>query len=132
MITFQIQLSAKTVKEALKMRADLLEAGISEGMISTPAPSIARAPSFSQAGGEKGPNEQAWIAKYGCGFRTSPKMVAMFGLQGTREETIGQMSALLESGKVVKTATGYQFGNGRNASANTSVELPPDDGGETF
>lgn len=116
MITFQIYLSASTVKEALKYRNELIAAGVKEDAISFPAPSVMRSAAPAA-------NKTASLAQLetmwrdlpdtgGKNFRCTPNMIAMFGLPNDREGQLRQMISLVESGLAIKTATGWQPSNG--------------------
>lgn len=133
MITFQIYLSASTVKEALKYRKELMDAGVKEDAISFPAPSVMRsaAPSVHKTA-SLAQLESVWRelpSNDGKGFRCTPNMVAMFGLPNDREGQLRQMISLVESGEAIKTATGWQPSGGHtnNGSRGEPIELDEDE-----
>ena len=144
MIAFQIQIpanaTAKDVANAIKIRAQLLEAGIAENMVATnPAPMVARAASVNASNG-KGPNQLAWEAENGRSRFTSEMLTLAIATlpQGeqdaarklSRDEQIGIFVKQFKAEKITRTMQGYKA---TNASLHVApAALPADDDGETF
>lgn len=132
MLNFSIVINAKDAKHALQIREQLLAAGVEEMQVSAPK-TVIRAAAPNGGPREMGPREIEWNEKQGNGFRSSPKMRALFSLSEDRETMIGQMLDLLASGKIIKTVSGYAWKqSGAGHSAGQSIELPKDDNEETF
>lgn len=133
MIAFQIQIpanaSTKDVANAIKIRAQLLEAGVSENMVAS-VPSIARAASPSVASG-KGANQLAWEAENGrsrftvemlnLAIATLPSDEQGRAAQLSRDEQIGIFAKQVNAGKIVRTQQGYKSANGGNGNGRSIV-----------
>lgn len=142
MITFQIYLSAKDVKHALKMRDELLAGGVKEESIAFPAPMVARSASpsspraasliltdaskFTLPAGRMmlSQLESHWQKATGANFRCTPEMAEKFSLPSERGERIVKLCALLASGEVVRceNPVKYLFANEVRGQANGSGE----------
>lgn len=134
MITFQIYLAAKTVKEALAMRAQLIDGGVKEDSISFPSmPTIARSASpVSDKSAECIRLENDWRALTGKGFRCSPEMASMFKLPDDREGRIREMITLVKAKKAVRTVSGWMPASAVSKADILPTQAPDDDGEETF
>lgn len=148
MITFQIYLAAKSVKEALKMREELLAGGVKEDSISFPPPSVARcaSPSLRASSVKTTPAsnftlpsgkmnqwqlENHWSKATGSNFKATQSMVEKFALPDDRGGRIAKLCTLLASGEVVRTENPVQYllaselrGSGSEESYTPPADMP--------
>lgn len=66
-------------------------------------------------------NSNAAYQPAGDGMRITGKMIALMGLSGTRAEMGAQVQAKLDSGEVVKTATGYKLASGIGGEVESEI-----------
>lgn len=157
MIQFQIYLAAKSVKEALAFREQLIAGGVKEDAISFPpyAPHVARCASPGGSVGGKlretvnwqafalpkakmhlGELEAHWQACTGSGFRCSDKMAEKFELPFDRAERIEILCKRIHAKEIIRqdNPVAYYYANEVNG-ADTGKDIPPpveDDGGDVL
>lgn len=136
MIAFNIYLSAKTVKEALKIRQELLDAGVPESSVrqvpmvgtqqvariaSPPSQCVSNVAMVPLASWRP-PNGNVWELErhwkkmtsgpWGAGknFRCPETMIAKYGLPNDRAGQIKKLCMMIASGEVVRTVTNPKNG----------------------
>jgi len=119
-ISFAIMLVAGDVKHALEIYDGLVAAGVNPQRIAASVRQVSDMASVARASSPvmqptRGANEAAFNARYGT-FRTfTPAKEIALGINGlTREEQIGKVLALRDSGMLTKDVNNVYWLNGQN------------------
>lgn len=120
--TFRVVYQAKSLAEFRELMAEYPTLAQAQPPIANATPGMSHVTALIPKG-EKGEGEKALMTCIGKEqVRFSPQMVAMFGLNGTREEMCIKFLSLLQSGQVVRTVLGYKWANEGQAASASSHE----------